>query len=115
MNSMRRTGFTLVEVLVALLLLAVSAGALAAGIAADRRLRVVAAQRDAAADRVWHRLEQLSSQCGSADSSAIERGAWGSEEWRAVRGVSRWSLSDTVRTASGRSVTGATADIACRE
>lgn len=115
MTPVRAAGYTLVEVLVAFVLLAMSAGALAAGIAADRRLRLVAAQRDDAADRVRHRLEQLAARCGAADTTAIERGAWGSESWRAVRGESWWRLTDTVRNVAGRGLSVATADIVCRE
>lgn len=77
--SPSRSGFTLVEVLVALVMLTVGALALAATGVANLRLELTAARRVAGAALATTRLEQLRSKCSPSsgnDSAAGITAAW---------------------------------------
>jgi prepilin-type N-terminal cleavage/methylation domain-containing protein len=110
----QRRAFTLVEVLVALVLLALAVAALGTTLTADRRLRTEALVYDAAALRLRERIEVLAARCAGADTSGWIAGAWGAERWRAVASAGAWSLSDSVLTADGRVTLAVDAAIVCR-
>jgi prepilin-type N-terminal cleavage/methylation domain-containing protein len=97
MNPRRaRRAFTLVELLVALIMMGVAVAGLAGALAGDRRLRNQAAAHLFAADRVRERLEQLAVLPCSADASGSSTSPWGSERWRASPSQLSWSRADTL-------------------
>lgn len=110
----RPRGFTLVEVLVALMLVATAAAALAATLGADRRLRTTALVTDAAARQARERIETLAGHCGSADTSGMAVGAWGVERWRVTSSPDAWRLADTIRGSSGHVTFAVAGAVACR-
>jgi prepilin-type N-terminal cleavage/methylation domain-containing protein len=93
----RRRAFTLIEVLVALIIMGVGAAGLAGALAGDLRLRDLAAANALAAGVARDRLELLAALPCSADASGTSESAWGSERWRASASPSSWSLTDTLR------------------
>ena len=94
--SFSRPGFTLVEVLVALVLLGVGAAALATALAGERRLRDMADAEAGVAVVARERLEALVvRRCDSASAGRrVER--WGEERWTATPGAGAWTLVDTL-------------------
>ncbi|MBI3567627.1 MAG: prepilin-type N-terminal cleavage/methylation domain-containing protein [Gemmatimonadetes bacterium] len=109
-----RRAFTLVEVLVALTVLALAVAALASTLTAGRRLRLTAQSHDAFAINVRNRVERLAARCGVGDISGVASRAWGSERWRSVAGVDTWSLADSLTAPSGRVVLGVDVVVTCR-
>lgn len=91
-----RRAFTLVEVLVALVLMGVGAAALVTALTGDHRLRERAAESRFAAASVRARIELLAALPCSGDASGVTASAWGSERWNARASASRWSLTDSV-------------------
>ena len=91
-----RHAFTLVELLVALLLLGVAAEGLVSALTGDRRLRELAAAHSFAADRVRERLEQLAGLPCSPAASGTSGSAQVSEYWRASSSGFSWQLTDSL-------------------
>jgi prepilin-type N-terminal cleavage/methylation domain-containing protein len=91
-----RRAFTLVELLVALIIMGVAAAGLASALTGDRRMRDLAAAHAFAADRARERLELLASLPCSAPASGASASAWALERWSATASPSAWSLTDTV-------------------
>lgn len=91
-----RSGFTLVELLVALVLLGVGAAALATAVAGERRLRELAEVEGGVALAARERLETLAvRRCDRRfDGRRVE--SWGEERWSAVPGDGFWTLVDTL-------------------
>lgn len=97
MNRRRtRCAFTLVEVLVALILMGVASAGLVSALSGDRRLRDLAAAQLFAADRARDRLESLAALPCAAAASGASASQWGSERWSAVVSQSSWTLTDTL-------------------
>ena len=92
----RRRAFTLIEVLVALILMGVAAAGLVSALTGDRRLRDLAAAHLFAADRARERLESLAVLPCVAAASGASISAWGSERWTAAVSQSSWELADTL-------------------
>ncbi len=108
-----RRAFTLVEVLVALLLLAVAVAALTATISADRHVRTTAVARAEAANQLRERLEMLAARCGTADTGGINVGAFGVERWRGSAATDVWSLADSVYGSPGTLTVALEAQVPC--
>lgn len=97
MNPRReRRAFTLVEVLVALIMMGVAAAGLVSALTGDHRLRAMAVANTFAADRARERLEFLATSPCVADLSGTSVSAMGAERWRASVGASVWQLIDSV-------------------
>ena len=93
---MNRRAFTLVELLVALVMMGVAVAGLVSALTGDRRLRDMAAAHSFAADRARERVELLSMLPCAADTSGTASSAWATEHWRASPLQSHWSLTDSV-------------------
>jgi prepilin-type N-terminal cleavage/methylation domain-containing protein len=91
-----RRAFTLVEVLVALVLMGVAAAGLVTALTGDHRVRELAAASSAAAGVARDRLELLSALPCSGDASGVTAFAWGAERWRAQASRSAWLLTDSL-------------------
>jgi prepilin-type N-terminal cleavage/methylation domain-containing protein len=91
-----RRAFTLVEVLVALMMLGVAAAGLVSALAGDHRLRDMAAAHTFAADRARERLELLAALPCAGDLSGTSVSAQGAERWRASVSPSAWQLTDSL-------------------
>lgn len=91
-----RHAFTLIEVLVALGLMGVAAGALAAAMAGDHRLRERAAEQGFAATAARARLEMLAISPCSGDASGVTASARGVERWQARAAGAVWRLTDSI-------------------
>ena len=92
----RRKAFTLVEVLVALVLLGVAAAGLVTALTGDHRLRAAAAVHGFAAARVRDRLELLAMLPCSGDAAGATTSVWGVERWHARASPSVWQLTDSI-------------------
>ena len=92
-----RRAFTIVEVLVALVIMGVACAGLAGGLTGDRRLRDLAAAELSAADRARERMELLAALPCDAESSGTNDAAWGTERWRATPATAAWHLTDSLR------------------
>ena len=92
----QRRAFTLVELLVALVMMGIAAAGLAGALTGDRRLRDMAAAYSFAAGRVRDRLELLAALPCLADASGASASAWGSERWRASPSRFAWHLTDSL-------------------
>ncbi|MFI5233471.1 MAG: prepilin-type N-terminal cleavage/methylation domain-containing protein [Gemmatimonadales bacterium] len=91
-----RRAFTLVEVLVALVLMGVAAAGMVTALSGDHRLREAAAVRTFAAGRARERLELLATLPCSGDSSGASPSRWGVEYWRAQASPTGWRLTDSI-------------------
>jgi prepilin-type N-terminal cleavage/methylation domain-containing protein len=91
-----RRAFTIVEVLVALVIMGVACAGLAGGITGDRRLRDLAAGELFAADRARERIELLAALPCAAESAGSSSSVWGSERWRAIPMRAAWRLTDSL-------------------
>jgi prepilin-type N-terminal cleavage/methylation domain-containing protein len=88
--------FTLVEVLVALVLVGIGAAGLATALGGDHRLRESAAAHSVAAGRARERMELLAVLPCLRDSSGTTASDWGVERWRAQVSPSGWVLTDSL-------------------
>ena len=93
---MNRRAFTLVELLVALIMVGVGVAGLVSALTGDRRLRDMAAAHAFAADRARERVELLAGLPCAADTSGTAVSGWATEYWRASASQSQWSLTDSV-------------------
>jgi prepilin-type N-terminal cleavage/methylation domain-containing protein len=91
-----RRAFTIIELLVALVLMGVAAAGLAGALTGDRRLRDLAAAQAFAADRTRERLELLAALPCSSEASGTSSSVWGLERWRASSSQVAWSLTDSL-------------------
>ena len=91
-----RRAFTLIEVLVALMMLGVASAGLVAALTGDRKLRDASAAQLFAAARTRARIETLALLPCSADAAGTIGSAWGSERWHASASPSGWSLTDSL-------------------
>jgi prepilin-type N-terminal cleavage/methylation domain-containing protein len=91
-----RRAFTLVEVLVALVLMGVAAAGLVTALSGDHRMREAAAVQSFAAGRARERLELLAVLPCSGDSSGATISVWGVERWRAHASPPVWRLTDSI-------------------
>lgn len=97
MNSLRsRRAFTLIEVLVALMMMGVAAAGLVGALAGDHRLREMAAAHTFAADRARERLELLAVLPCVGDTAGETVSALGAERWRASVLPPAWHLTDSI-------------------
>ncbi len=113
MSRTTPSGFTLTEVVVALLIAATAALALATTVLAERRLRIIAdAEREGARGAREHLEFFTATRCG-ADSSGAARAAWGDSWWSATAVPDGWILRDSVRPLRAARAVGVTAVAAC--
>ena len=116
MSNVSRAAFTLVEIIVALTLLAVGAAGLASALTADKQLRDAARARTQMAAQLRLRIGTIAASC-AGDSSGVAHGSWGDERWRSVGSGARAQLIDTLiprrRLLGGRPLAIDT-EIACR-
>jgi prepilin-type N-terminal cleavage/methylation domain-containing protein len=91
-----RQAFTLVELLVALLMIGLAAAGLVRALTGDRRLRELASSHTFAADRMRDRLEQLAALPCSSLASGTEPSVWGTERWRASPSRYSWLVTDSI-------------------
>ncbi len=96
MTLLNRRAFTLVEVLVALMMLGVGSAGLVAALTGDRKLRDASAAQLFAAGRTRARIEMLALLPCSADAAGTTGSAWGAERWHASVSQSGWSLTDSL-------------------
>lgn len=92
----RRRAFTLVEVLVALVLMGVAAAGLVTALTGDHRLRAAAAAHSFAAARARERFELLAMLPCSGDASGATISGSGVERWRAQAAQPVWRLTDSL-------------------
>jgi prepilin-type N-terminal cleavage/methylation domain-containing protein len=103
LNS-RRTGYTLVEVVVALLVFTVGALALAASSAVVAKNMEANALRERAGRIAASRIERIKSECTTATSGAeVLQGVL--SEWSVARGGEAVSILESTRYASARGYT----------
>ncbi len=95
-NYRGRAAFSLVELLVALTLVGVSAAGLAVALAGDRRVRDLAAAHAASAARAREHLETLAARTCGADTAEVRSWTWGTEWWRATAAGGAWHLTDSL-------------------
>ena len=110
-----RHAFTLIEVLVALILLGVAAAGLVSALTGDRRLRDLAAAQLFAADRARERLELLAALPCSSVASGASASAWGSERWSASVSQASWHLTDSLSLVQTAAPVVIVARVACPE
>jgi prepilin-type N-terminal cleavage/methylation domain-containing protein len=91
-----RAAFSLVELLIAIVLLGVGLAGLALALAGDRRLRDLADSDARAAARSRARVELLVARPCAVDTSGTSAEPWGSESWRAVAADGAWHLTDSL-------------------
>lgn len=108
-----RRAFTLVELLVALMMMAVAAAGLASALTNDRRLRDLAAAQSFGADRARERLELLAALPCISASSGKSSSEWGTERWSALPWQSSWHLTDSLALGRSRSSVVIEARVAC--
>lgn len=92
----RRAAFSLVELLVAIVLLGIGAAGLAGALAGERRLRTLAELHVGAARFLRERGEALQAIRCSADTGGVRADRWGVERWRAVPSGGAWWLLDSL-------------------
>jgi prepilin-type N-terminal cleavage/methylation domain-containing protein len=92
----RRPAFTLVEVIVALTLLAVGAAGLASALTADKQLRDAAQARTRMAAQLRARLGTIAATRCMGDTNGVVRDWWGDERWRATTSGDRAHLVDSL-------------------
>jgi prepilin-type N-terminal cleavage/methylation domain-containing protein len=109
----RRPGFTLVELLVALVLLGVGAAALATALAGERRLREMADVEAGIAIVTRERLETLAVRRCTAGFAGRRVERWGEERWTASPGAGAWTLIDTLAPRGTRAPVFITTRVSC--
>jgi prepilin-type N-terminal cleavage/methylation domain-containing protein len=110
-----RQAFTIIEILVALILLGVAGAGLVSALTGDRRLRDLAAAQLFAADRARERLESLAALPCAAAASGTSASPWGSERWSAIATQNSWQLTDTLSLARVAAPLIVLARVACPE
>jgi prepilin-type N-terminal cleavage/methylation domain-containing protein len=108
-----RPAFSLVEVLIALVLLGVGAAGLASAQLGDQRLRAMAATHATLASRARDRWSALALLPCGADTAGTARGSWGRERWSATVADGRWLLVDSLRGPDDRTPILFSARVAC--
>ena len=96
MPSSHRAAFTLVEIIVALTLLAVGAAGLASALTVDKQLRDTAQVRTRMAAQLRLRLGAIAAMRCASDTSGVARESWGDERWRATSRGDRAHLVDSL-------------------
>jgi prepilin-type N-terminal cleavage/methylation domain-containing protein len=96
MPSSHRPAFTLVEIIVALTLLAVGAAGLASALTADKKLRDAAQARTRMAAQLRIRLGAIAATRCTSDTSGVVHEWWGDERWRATGTGDRAHLLDSL-------------------
>ena len=91
-----RRAFTIVELLVALVIMGVACAGLGGALTGDRRLRDLAAGELFAAARARERIELLAALPCTAESAGSSASRWGSERWRAIPMQAAWHLTDSL-------------------
>src|SRR5579862_1686996 len=91
-----RAAFSLVEVLVAVTLLAVGSAGLALALTGDRRLRDLADEDSRAAVAARARIESLVAHACGADTAGRSVARWGTESWSAKASGGSWHLLDSL-------------------
>jgi len=116
MNRTRaRFAFTIIEVIVALMMMGVAAAGLASALTGDRRLRDLAAAHSFAAGLARERLESLAALPCSPGASGTTSSAWGSEHWHAAASGSAWQLVDSLELRRSSAPLVIEARVACPE
>ncbi|HUQ99149.1 MAG TPA: hypothetical protein VM166_06815 [Gemmatimonadaceae bacterium] len=98
-----RVGYTLIEIVVAMLVLTVGGLALAAGSAVITRTMAVNGRRETATRKATSRLEQIRSSCAGGTSGSADAGGI-SERWDVV--VLEGSAATVVETVSYQTPSG---------
>ena len=111
--SRLRSGVTLTEVIVALLLAGVAALALNTVLLADQRLRALATAEREGARAAREHLELLAARRCGADTGGTVRGPWGELRWSAHAEGRDWWLADSVHPARARHAVGLAATVRC--
>jgi prepilin-type N-terminal cleavage/methylation domain-containing protein len=93
---MNRRAYTLIELLVALIMMGVGVAGLVGALTGDRRLRDMAAAHTFAADRARERVELLAALPCNGSASGTVVSDWGTEHWFASSSQSVWSLTDSL-------------------
>jgi len=114
-NHQGRAAFSLVELLVALTLVGVSAAGLAVALAGDRRVRDLAAAHAAAAALARGHLEALATRTCGADTLEARAWTWGTESWHATAVLGAWHLTDSLARPHGGALLLIEARVACPE
>lgn len=96
MSSTHRSAFTLVEIIVALTLLAVGAAGLASALTIDKQLRDAAQARARMAAQLRARLGAVTATRCAGDTSGIAHDGWGDERWRVTGDGDRAHLVDSL-------------------
>jgi prepilin-type N-terminal cleavage/methylation domain-containing protein len=91
-----RAAFTLVEIIVALTLMAVGAAALASALTVDRQLRDAARVRARMAAQFRVRLGAIAATHCPNETSGVAHDWWGDERWRAIGAGARARLIDSL-------------------
>ncbi len=89
------TGFTLVEIVVALVLVGAAGAGLASGIGGHGRLRYLATQHTLAGERARTHLELLAVRRCTADTAAALVESWGTDAWQAIAAGGVWTSTDS--------------------
>jgi prepilin-type N-terminal cleavage/methylation domain-containing protein len=95
-SARARRAFTIVELLVALVIMGVAGTGLASALTGDRRLRNLAAAHEFAADRARERLEWLAALPCAPGAAGTSSSPWGLERWNASLVQSAWQLADSL-------------------
>ena len=91
-----RFAFTLVEIIVALTLVAVGAAGLASALTVDKKLRDAAQARTRMAAQLRMRLGAIAATRCTSDTSGVAHERWGDERWRAAVSGDRAHLIDSL-------------------
>ena len=100
MRHSNRNAFTIVEALVALVVVGIAGTAWAASLAANGALRSRASARVVAGRLVAARIAALAARsCAAADTGGVASAGTATEAWSAQRDGGRWSYSDSISVA----------------
>jgi prepilin-type N-terminal cleavage/methylation domain-containing protein len=96
MKNASRRAFSLVEVVVAVVIMGIGVASLASALTADLRLRSRAVGRVLAAERLRARIELLARKRCTADTGGRTTESWGADAWRATVDSASWRLTDSL-------------------